>query len=112
MKTALGNDETIVKEGGANLQRGLETVGGHLYLTNKRLVFESHAFNIQQGSTIVDVENITEMTKTWTKFLNLIPIFPNSVCIRTKTGDEFNFVVSNRNSWIQDIENTKKTYTR
>ena len=36
MKTPLLPGETPVKDGAANLQRGLETVGGRLYLTNQR----------------------------------------------------------------------------
>jgi hypothetical protein len=32
MKTKLNIDEILIKKGGANLQKGLETVGGHLYL--------------------------------------------------------------------------------
>src|SRR5262245_9762271 len=37
MKTPLLADETPVKDGAANMQRGLETVGGWLYLTDMRL---------------------------------------------------------------------------
>lgn len=73
MKTQLGAGETIVKQGGANHQRGMETVGGMLYLTTERLVFESHAFNFQTGSTIIDLRDVARVEPAWTKFLNLIP---------------------------------------
>lgn len=41
MKFALRAGERIIREGAANLQKNIETVGGKLYLTNQRLVFES-----------------------------------------------------------------------
>jgi hypothetical protein len=34
MKTALNQHDHIIKQGSANLQKGVETVGGKLYLTN------------------------------------------------------------------------------
>ena len=39
MKMGLQPDEKIIKQGAASLQKGFETVGGKLYLTNQRLVF-------------------------------------------------------------------------
>src|SRR6187455_2813762 len=78
VKTPLLSGETPVKDGGANLQRGVETVGGWLYLTNQRVVFESHAFNVQTGVTEIPLASISGIRKCWTKFLNLIPLFPNS----------------------------------
>lgn len=45
MKTELRQGEQIVKEGAANLQKNIETVGGKLCLTNQRLVFEAHKIN-------------------------------------------------------------------
>jgi hypothetical protein len=104
MKTPLRSGETPIKDGAANLQRGIETVGGWLYLTNQRLIFESHAFSIQTGATIIALENITRARKCWTKFLNLIPLFPNSVAVATKEGKEYRFVAFNRQAWIDAIE--------
>ena len=84
MNAQLLPGEAIVKDGAANLQRGIETVGGWAYLTNQRLVFESHAFNVQTGATIIPLESISGVRKCWTKFLNLIPLFPNSFAIATR----------------------------
>jgi hypothetical protein len=107
MKTLSLPDETSLKDGAANLQRGIETVGGWLYLTNRRLVFESHAFNIQTGATIIPLASITGVRKCWTKFLNLIPIFPNSVAVSTKEGKEYRFVTFGRQAWIEAIEDQR-----
>jgi hypothetical protein len=107
MKTLTLSDESPVKNGVANLQRGIETVGGNLYLTNRRLIFESHALNIQTGATIIPLGSITGARKCWTKFLNLIPMFPNSVAVSTKESTEYRFVTFDRESWIDAIEHQR-----
>jgi hypothetical protein len=104
MKTPLSPDELQIKDGLANLQRGIEAVGGWLYLTNRRLVFESHSFNIQTGVTEIPLNSITDVRKCWTKFLNLVPVFPNSIAISTKDGREYRLVVFGRQKWIDAIE--------
>jgi|SRR5215471_78302 len=104
MKTPLLPDETLVKDGAANLQRGIETVGGRLYLTNHRLVFESHAFNIQTGITIIPLTSVVGARKCWTRFLNLVPLFPNSIAVSTTDGKEYRFVTFGRKAWIAAID--------
>ena len=102
-KTPLEAGETVVKEARANLQRGIESVGGHVYLTNRQLLFESHRFNVQRGPTRIPLANLTEVRKTWTRFLGAIPIVPNSIAVRT-TGDEvYRVVVGKRDDWIEAI---------
>jgi hypothetical protein len=107
MKTSLLSGETVAKDGAANLQRGIETVGGRLYLTNQRLIFESHAINIQAGPTILPLTSITGARKCWTRFLNLIPLFPNSIGISTSDGKEYRFVMFGRKAWIDAIDGRK-----
>lgn len=107
MKTKLKRDEFPVKKSGANLQNGIETVGGHLYLTNHRLVFESHAFNVQHGVTKIKLSNIKDMQKCWTKFLGFIPVMPNSLAVYTTQGKEFRFVLFGRDEWIAAINKQK-----
>ena len=103
MKTQLLAGETIVKEDGANHQRGAETVGGRLYLTTQRLIFESHAFNIQTASTIIYFQDISDVEPAWTKFLDIIPLAPNSIKVVSREGQEHSFVVSDRDEWIRAI---------
>ena len=91
MNTPLNPDEAILRTGGANFQHGIETVGGKLYLTNRRLIFESHALNIQRGATLIPLDDVSSATKCWTKFLNLIPLMPNSLAITITQGQEFRF---------------------
>jgi GRAM domain len=107
MNTSLMPGENLVRESRANLQRGPETVGGHLYLTDRRLIFESHRFNVQRGSTIVPLSDVVAVTPMWTRFLNLIPLLPNSIRIRTRTGEEHRIVCTKRGDWMAAIERAK-----
>jgi hypothetical protein len=104
MKTALQTNEKIVRKGAANLQRGVETVGGKLFLTDQRLVFESHAFNVHSGTTEIPLTNIARIVPCWTKFLNLIPIMPNSLAVQTTDDQEFRLVLFGRSKWKTEIE--------
>lgn len=99
VKTELNTNESLIKKGAANLKKGIETVGGYLYLTSQRLIFEAHAVNFQGGNTIIDLSNIDSTDKCWTKFLNLIPLMPNSLAINSKTGEVYKFVLFRRNTW-------------
>ena len=103
MKTALKQDEQIIKDGSANLQKNIEAVGGKLYLTNQRLVFESHKLNAQSGMVELEISNIQSSRACWTMFLGIIPIFPNSLAVFTKQGKEYRFVLFGRHGWAAAI---------
>lgn len=107
MNTSLNPEEAILKTGAANLQRGIETVGGRLFLTNHRLIFESHAFNVQRGTTMIPLSDISFITNCWTKFLNLIPLLPNSLAVTTSHGQEHRFVLFGRDIWASAITKAK-----
>jgi len=103
MNITLQPNEKLVLEGDANLQRGLETVGGKLFLTDQRLFFQSHALNVQSGPTQIELSDICGTRLCWTTFLGLIPLFPNSLAVETATGPEYRFVVSGREQWATAI---------
>lgn len=104
MKIELRQGEQIIKEGAANLQKNIETVGGRLCLTNRRLVFEAHKLNVQGGTTEVELSDVQSLQTSWTKFLGLIPLFPNSLSVYTKQGKEYRFVLFDRAAWAAAIE--------
>jgi len=104
MKTELRQGEQVVKEGAANLQKNIETVGGKLYLTSQRLVFEAHKINIQGGTTEVELQNIQSSRPCWTRFFGLIPLFPNSLAVFSKQGKEYRFVLFGRHAWAVAIK--------
>jgi GRAM domain len=107
MHTSLMPGETVVKEARANLQRGVESVGGHIYLTDQRLIFESHRFNVQRGATIIELSDVVDVEPIWTRFLGVLPSFPNSIRVRTRDGEEQRIVCSKRGEWIDAIERAK-----
>ena len=108
MKTELRQGEQVIKEGTANLQKNVETVGGKLCLTNQRLVFEAHKFNVQRGVTEVELSNIRALRPCWTRQWGLFPIFPNSLAVYTKHGEEYRFVLFGRSVWAVAIEAQRK----
>lgn len=96
MKTPLQPGEILIKYGPANLQRGAESVGGQLFLTSERLIFESHPVNFQPGTSILALADVWSIQKCWTKFLNVIPLAANSVSISIKNGDDWRIVLWRR----------------
>lgn len=108
MNTRLRRDEDMIRDGMASIQRGIETVGGNLYLTTQRLIFESHALNIQTGKTIIPLGDVKDVQTCWTKFLGLIPVFPNGLAVSTKTGETFRFVLFSRTEWMRAILKAKR----
>src|SRR5437764_1462349 len=108
MHTDLGDGERLVHQSGANLQRGIETVAGHLFLTTRRLIFEAHRFNVQTGRTVVPLRDVESVSKCWTKLFGLIPIFPNSLAVATAKGKTYRFATFGRDAWIRLIRETKQ----
>lgn len=103
MKTKLLDGERIIKEGGANLQKNIETVGGKLYLTNLRLIWESHALNIQTGTVEILLPEIVTLEGGWTKLLGLIPLIPNAIIIYTKVHN-YRITLFGKKDWINRIQ--------
>lgn len=94
----LTQGENIEIEGSANLFRGFEGVGGKLFLTSKKVVFKSHKLNIQKGQTDILYDNISKIIKRKTA-----KIFDNGIRIKTNDGSEFDFVVNDREKWIEKL---------
>lgn len=99
--------ESILKEGRANMQRGLETVGGKLTLTTQRLLFEAHGLNFQRGATELWLQQVASQKGGWTKFLGVLPMVPNSIVLTLADGQEFSFVVTGRAAWLTAIEQAR-----
>jgi hypothetical protein len=107
MAIELNPNEEIIKEGFANLQKGIETIGGKLHLTNQRIVFIGHKINVQGGATELSLDKVKSADKCWTKFLGKIPITPNSLAVSTDSGEEYRFALFFRGSWKTAIETAK-----
>jgi hypothetical protein len=95
MAIQLQPDEMIQKEGGASHVKGIETVGGHLWLTNLRLFFKSHALNIQVHEESYPLQEIASIHPH-----GLVPTWMY-VTLRNKRQEKF--VVFGREEWIGKI---------
>ena len=103
IKPELLENEKIEIEGPANLFRGMEGVGGKIFSTNKKVIFKSHKINIQKGQTDIEYENITEIIARKTaKLIN------NGIRIKMRNGKEFDFVVNEREKWIEKLNEKLK----
>ena len=107
MQTKLEEGEAIIRKSLANHQRGVEAVGGKLYLTQQRLIFEAHAFNFQTGATVVTLPSITALRKDWTLLFGTIPVFPNCLVVSSQAGEDNRFTLYRRTPWIKDIQKLK-----
>ncbi|MGE8218242.1 MAG: hypothetical protein ACN6OU_00630 [Stenotrophomonas acidaminiphila] len=99
----LAAGETLLREGAANLQRGVETVGGRLFLTHRRLLFRSHGFNVQDGDTEIPLARIRGARPCWTRLLGVLPLAPNSLAVATDERD-YRFVLFGRRQWLAAIQ--------
>jgi hypothetical protein len=89
--------EQLLEQGPANHFKGTESVGGWLYLTDRRLVFRSHRFNVQNHTLSVPLSEIRDAQPCTTAW-----IVPNGLRVVTTHGDE-RFVVEGRRSWVEAI---------
>jgi hypothetical protein len=102
MSIKLEDGETIIKEGVANHFKGIESVGGNLYLTNLRLVFKSHGLNIQVHEVAYRLDNILSVRPR-----NSLGIIPNGIAVTLADGHEEKFVVNGRQEWMNTIMSVK-----
>ena len=79
----------------ANLFRGKEAVGGRLHFEEQRMVFKSHAFNIQTGETVILYSDIADVHPR-----NTLGLVPNGISVILKNGVEHKVVVWNRKEII------------
>lgn len=90
--------EAVVHSGPANHFKGLESVGGHLWLTNGRLHFRSHKVNLQNHEWSAPLSDIVSAPATKT-----LGIIPNGLSVRLASGEEHRFVVNNNTRWAAEI---------
>ena len=92
-------DETILHSSPANHMRGLEGVGGFLYLTSHRLLFRPHSFNIQKEELSVPLSTIGTVSfskKTWGLLSNRLTVTDNS-------ASQYAFIVYYPKVWVEKL---------
>jgi hypothetical protein len=101
--TLLLNDkERIIHETPASHYKGVEAVGGKLVLTNERLIFKSHKFNIQNHQLSFLLTEIVKADPY--KTLGLIN---NGLAFTTNDGTIEKFIVSNVEQWLIQLSGYK-----
>jgi len=100
--------ETVLFRGPANHARSwLETVGGRLVLTYRRLLFEPHAFNVHRAPVQLPLASISAVVPAWTKVWGFQRVADNSVAVHTGGRRPQTFVVSHRTQWMDAIEQAR-----
>ena len=96
-KASISVQGDFVFTGAANYFVDREAVGGQLYLTDKDLIFKSHAFNIQEQNLTIPRSTITNVEK-----YNSLLIIPNGLKVTTDKK-VYKFVVNGRRTWIDKL---------
>lgn len=94
------DDETMVFEGPANHFKRREGRGGRLYLTDKRLHFVPHFFNIQRSKVSIPVPEVVEAFHSKKK--TIIGVIANELIVKTKV-ETHRFVVDEDANWPKRI---------
>jgi hypothetical protein len=96
---SIPENETLIKEYGANLFRGKEGVGGKIALTDKSIIFKSHKVNIQRGETVVFMEDITGF-EVKNRIFNLLN---NEITLST-TDKDYRFIIQEREEFVEELK--------
>ncbi len=99
----LAAGETVLHAGAANLQRGIENVGGRLYLTNMRLEFAPRALNVQTAPLRLPLQQVASVATGNTRVFG-VPLAPNAIEVHAGPGELHRFTVNGRKSWKQSID--------
>lgn len=90
-------DERLLKQGPANHFLRGEGVGGFLFLSDSRLLFRPHRYNIQKNERSIPLTTIEDVQPCMRGL-----VIPNGLRVVTTEGDE-RFVVQDRRSWVKAI---------
>lgn len=98
MTPAFETDEQIIHEGPANHFKGMEGVGGWLFLTSRRIVFKSHLFNVQRHTFSLPRDQIHSVEPA-----RMFGVISNGLRLKTKDGRIETFVVEDHLTWSSKI---------
>jgi hypothetical protein len=99
-KIDINEDEKLIFETAANHFKGAEGVGGKLYLTDKRLVFKSHKFNVQTHELCIPINKIAKVER-----YKVLSVVNNGLRIQTTEGITERFVVEKASEWFTHLQN-------
>lgn len=76
-------------------------MGGHLSVTTEGLAFEPHILNVQTKDLFISRHDIASINKVKT-----FGIVYNGLSVHLNNGEEFKFVVAERDKLLKAIEDT------
>lgn len=99
----LNAGEMILHSTPGNHIKGIEAVGGKLYLTNQRLVFKSHKMNIQKHELSIDLNDIAYVQR-----YKVLSLMNNGLEVVTNQNKKEKFVVEPQevDGWLSQFENS------
>lgn len=105
--------ENLLMADVANKMQTFGSKGGKLFLTDQRLVFKAHGFNIGSKVDTYELSEIQTQGNTMNikTASNLISF---TISFYTRNGETLSFVVkrSSKNEWIEKITNAVTSYVR
>ncbi|MBK8831341.1 MAG: hypothetical protein IPN60_10875 [Saprospiraceae bacterium] len=99
VKLKLESEETVVKEGGANLMTVNKGEGGKLAVTNRRLLFKGQRYDTRDFQFVIEFDKIESIRthKSW-------KLLKNELHIAMTDGTTFRFAVDHPVQWLSAIE--------
>ena len=99
VKLKLESEETVVKEGGANLIPVNKGEGGKLAVTNRRLLFKGQRYDTKDFQFVIEYDKIESIRthKSW-------KLLKNELHIAMTDGTTFRFAVDHPVQWLSAIE--------
>ena len=99
VKLKLESEETVVKEGGANLIPVNKGEGGKLAVTNRRLLFKGQRYDTRDFQFVIEFDKIESIRthKPW-------KLLKNELHIAMTDGTTFRFAVDHPVQWLSAIE--------
>lgn len=97
-RAQIAGNQSVVMDGPANHFRGVESVGGWLFLTTEKLIFKSHSVNIQNHEWTVPLDEISEVSG-----IKTYGFIPNGLLVTTADGHRERFVVNHPKAWVGKI---------
>jgi len=98
-------NKNIIMKSSAHYKKGFRQVEGKLYLTNDKLEFKNLMISLRSEKFEINLEDISSVSLSWTKFFGLFPLLPNSILINTKNNKNYKFTVKRSKKWINTINN-------
>ena len=99
VKLKLESEETVVKEGGANLIPVNKGEGGKHAVTNRRLLFKGQRYDTRDFQFVIEFDKIESIRthKSW-------KLLKNELHIAMTDGTTFRFAVDHPVQWLSAIE--------